>query len=126
MQRAIELGDVARVSELRAVANIRAPRPDASDVFSGRTALHNAAIFGRVSLVPMLFAAGANINARDIYGNTPLHYVGQEPRPDWEVATALIAAGADACAKNLRGSVACPPTVLRWIARRPWVLVCLT
>lgn len=39
----------------------------------GRTALHHAAVRGFAYLVPVLLSAGADLNAEDVDGNTPLH-----------------------------------------------------
>ena len=39
----------------------------------GRTALHMAAIHGRSARTDILIAAGAELEATDKYGRTPLH-----------------------------------------------------
>ena len=46
----------------------------------------------------MLIAAGANVEAKNKYGKTPLHYAAEYNR--LEVAQALIAAGANLEAKD--------------------------
>lgn len=40
----------------------------------GRTALHIAARFGKESVIKALLKRGADCNATDIHGDTPLHF----------------------------------------------------
>ena len=75
----------SRVDQLvRAGANV-----NARDDHCGDTPLHIAAAVGHVSLVSALLAAGADANAVNEHGATPLHHV-----RGVEQAKALLAAGA--------------------------------
>lgn len=67
-----------------------------------RTLLHHAAGFGRAALIRSLVQAGADINARDHRGWTPLYLacvMGQK-----ELAIDLISVGADVEAKDMYGT----------------------
>ena len=48
---------------------------------NGNTALHVASQNGHTGVVAVLLAAGAEPDARNTLGNTPLHMVG--PLPSW-------------------------------------------
>jgi len=61
----------------------------------GYTALHRAASANKPSIVTLLLEKGANVMARNNFGQTPLHYP-----PSKEVAELLITHGADV---NARG-----------------------
>jgi len=74
---------------------------------SGRTALHLAASSAAgeaEQIVSVLLAGGANINARDVEGCSPLHYAARCKRP--AVVRKLLAAGADSAGQNASGDVA--------------------
>ena len=60
--------------------------------------LHQAVIDGNIEAVKQHIAAGADVNAKDENGVTPLHWTETE-----EIAELLIAAGADVNAKDNRG-----------------------
>jgi hypothetical protein len=76
---------------LRDVGDVNAPLPDSS----GATVLHEAAEAHALSAVRLLLEAGANVDARDAFGNTPLHYALFDRTDDDDVSRALRAAGAD-------------------------------
>jgi len=57
---------------------------------------------GSIGLVGLLLESGADVNARDSLGFTPLHFAAQEVLP--EMARLLIAKGADVDARDLDGS----------------------
>ena len=69
--------------------------------YRGRTALHFAAYEGKVEIVKYLISKGANVNAKDDTGATPLHCAaadtGHEEHDNGklEVAKILISKGAD-------------------------------
>ena len=63
----------------------------------GTTALHQAAFIGSLAMVRLLYEAGADVNAKNIWG-TPLHFAAQ--RGHGALAQYLIARGADATLKT--------------------------
>jgi ankyrin repeat protein len=65
------------------------------------TDLHWAAQAGDVEAITRLVAAGADVNARDKHGNTPLKYASAEPVPD--AVRKLIELGADVNLGDDRG-----------------------
>jgi ankyrin repeat protein len=73
--------------------------------------LHVAAEMGDVAKVKSLLAAGADVNARDEDGDTPLHFAARMGSDDEgakysEVARVLIAAGATGSIQNKEGKTA--------------------
>ncbi len=71
------MGDLALARELlaqdRAQANASTPADHV--LGGGLSPLHLAAQGGHIELMEALLAAGADVNARDARGNTPLHFV---------------------------------------------------
>jgi uncharacterized protein len=93
---AVRKGDVARATALARAGAAR--EADAEGV----TALMLAASLGNVAMVEALLAAGADANACDARGFTPLFHACYDPDADRgypEVVKALLAAGADREAK---------------------------
>ena len=74
----------------------------------GETALHAAATCGSIDDVKLLLAAGALVNTRDRYGNTPLH----TSLTHTEVVRLLIQHGANVNGRNNQGF-----TPLTWARR---------
>ena len=72
-------------------------------------ALIKAAKEGNIEAVKQHLAAGTDVNAKNKYGSTPLHYAAREGYK--EIAELLIANGADVNAKYFDG-----PTPLHFAA----------
>ena len=71
---------------------------------AGETPLHDAAFAGDVETVKALLAAGADPNARDVGGRTPLHGAVWPPKTAAPaVVGALLEAGADPNARDVDG-----------------------
>jgi acetyl esterase/lipase len=83
----VEINDMAGI-DLKAYAEDRL----------GHTPLHRAASHGDKALAEFLIANGADVNAKDCMGRTPLALAGLK-----DVAEMLIAKGADVNAKNEAG-----------------------
>lgn len=70
--------------------------------------LHAAALTGNTNIVKELLARGAQVNAKDNMGNTPLFYAVQNVYNNKEMAEQkiqlLIASGADVNVKNTQGA----------------------
>ena len=67
------------------------------------TALHNAAAFGPVEMVRDLLEAGADVQARDGRGLTPLSFALATEYPSPEILRTLLRAGADVNARDNTG-----------------------
>jgi ankyrin repeat protein len=63
--------------------------------------IHVAATVGNIEAVRKHLAAGTDVNAKDKYGSTPLHWATREGHK--EIAELLIEKGADVNAKNVNG-----------------------
>lgn len=79
------------VTTIRQLLDAGTPLSSAMPV-TGAQALHHAAANGHVSLVELLLARGASVNAEDVDGATPLVYAAYSGRV--EVIKRLLAAGA--------------------------------
>ena len=76
------------------------------DGIGGHSPLHHAVAWHQKRAINALIAAGANVNAQDDSGGTPLHTAYSCDAND-EIVSALLDAGAD---KNLKDSEGRPPT----------------
>ncbi|NMG75483.1 L,D-transpeptidase Cds6 family protein [Aromatoleum diolicum] len=101
---AVACGDAFRV-RARLAEGADVSVTDSRVRYTGRTALHHAAQRADLATVELLLAAGANPDAADAQGNTPLHLLAMRRRSDSEVAVArsLLDAGADGRLRNARG-----------------------
>lgn len=91
-------GDLDEVRRLSQNAEAVAAR-DAD----GFTALHFAALESQAEVVPILVAAGAEVDAQDRWGDTPLWRAAFNSRGRGETVLALLAAGADPDLANKSG-----------------------
>ncbi|GAA5921998.1 hypothetical protein JCM1841_000727 [Sporobolomyces salmonicolor] len=71
------------------------------DDINGRTALHESASAGRLSLVNACLAKGLSVAQADVYGRQPLHYAAMNGHAS--VCRTLLAAGASASTADLDG-----------------------
>jgi DUF1680 family protein/ankyrin repeat protein len=71
---------------------------DVSGSFPNRTVLHYAAERGNTGMAELLIASGADVNAKDQYGDTPLHLAVKAGHRN--IIEMLIAKGADVNAKS--------------------------
>ncbi|MCB1887501.1 MAG: ankyrin repeat domain-containing protein [Rhodocyclaceae bacterium] len=110
-------GDRYRVLD-RIMAGADLAATDHRQALAGRTALHHAAQRGDSAMAAMLLDAGADPNAADAEGNTPLHLLaGARPSADAvDLAKSLLAYGADATLTNALGRT--PVKVLEVSATR--------
>lgn len=70
-----------------------------SKLIGGESPLHIAAELGNLDIIECLIEAGANLDAENDYGDTPLFYGYDNP----DVVDCLIEAGADASHLNKKG-----------------------
>ena len=100
-----ESGDLATVVHL--LGNAHGVDVDTTTTDNVQTPLHHAAIYARAAIAATLIVAGAGVNAKDDYGDTPLHQAaGGHYTTDGDyasVVSVLIAAGADLEVKDNSG-----------------------
>ncbi len=89
---AAQTAEIAKML-LAAGANIHARTTDITDQRNNRTPLHIASEMGRVDVVKVLLAAGADVRAQNKGGDTPLHFAAARGRV--EAVKALLAGGSD-------------------------------
>mmetsp|Transcript_39393 Transcript_39393/g.92606 ORF Transcript_39393/g.92606 Transcript_39393/m.92606 type:complete len:112 (-) Transcript_39393:15-350(-) len=65
--------------------------------------LHRAVSNGHVEMTQVLLAAGADVNARNVDGKTPLHFAVNLKDGRVELVQILLAAGADVDSKDRMG-----------------------
>ena len=89
-------------AELKAAEPVAEPvKPESPTVKAPDISIHDAAYDGNIEAVKQHLAAGADVNAKEEYGVTPLHRVAYEGHK--EIAELLIAKGADVDAKDKQG-----------------------
>ena len=76
-----------------------------ADTGRGKTPLHHAAMNDDAGEISRLIGVGANVNARDEWSSTPLHWAARRGNPEM-AARALIEVGADLDARNKDGETA--------------------
>ena len=64
-------------------------------------ALVNAAVSGDIEVVKLLIANGANVNAKDVYGDSSMHYVAHRGRK--EIVELILANGAEVNTTTISG-----------------------
>ncbi|CAI5516991.1 unnamed protein product [Closterium sp. Naga37s-1] len=87
-------GDTAKLQKLLrkgADVNARAREP----VLVGRRPLHAAVAAGNEAMVEALLAARADVDGKDDFGRTPLHYLAASPTPRLGILSNLLNAGTD-------------------------------
>ncbi len=106
----VRAGDHSVIAKLiKAGANLNAHRPGKKGALAGETILHSVAMMNDKEGALMLLGAGADPNAADDSGWTPLHqmiyFVGNSPHFSFskEVTGVLLAKGADVDRKNADG-----------------------
>ena len=98
LYNAIKSGDISGFN-LKADPDIVHSRDD----FFQNTPLHIATLFGHNEIIVQLLNAGADVNARNRIGETPLGYIGNR---NLEGLNILIKAGADVNAQEMDGTTA--------------------
>ena len=86
------------------------PAPEPQTATAPDFSIHDAAIDGNIEAVKQHIAAGADVNAKDDYGLTPLHFAAGAGHK--EIVELLIAKGADVNTKDSDGE-----THLHWAIR---------
>ncbi|CAI5533857.1 unnamed protein product [Closterium sp. Naga37s-1] len=97
-------GDTAKLQKLLrkgADVNARAREP----VLVGRRPLHAAVAAGNEAMVEALLAAGADVDGKDDFGRTPLHYLAASPSPRLGILSHLLNAGTDYAIRDRSGSM---------------------
>ena len=91
----------------------------AAPIFSGCASLHKAAGRGDLAEAERFLQKGADVNARDAYGRTPLMWALDNP----EAVRFLVENGADVNARDVNGETAlmkaaflCRPDVVKFLA----------
>lgn len=101
----VKNGDVAAIEKVLKESN---PKIDDEALCNGRPAIVSAADYGQTEVVTFLLDNGANVNAKDKHGITPLLAA------IWENHTAtvriLLARGADKTQKSISGKSYCDET----------------
>ena len=100
---------LSNVSTLQTALATPGANIETRDPTHEKTALHHASQSGRTGIVELLLSKGADVRARDFYGETPLHYAIDSG--NLEVVKLLVEAGSDLDARNDNGEV--PTEMLR-------------
>ena len=100
---------LSNVPTLQAALSKPGANTEDRDPTHEKTALHHASETGRTGIVELLLSKGADVRARDMYGETPLHYAVNSG--NLEVVKLLVEAGSDLEARNDEGEL--PTEMLR-------------
>lgn len=73
--KAVRAGNIEEVREA-----LRSNAPPSYSNFMGENGLHLAALDDKLEIIFVLIAWGADLNAQNFDGDTPLHYAGRFPR----------------------------------------------
>jgi uncharacterized protein len=102
------------------VAQLLAAGQDPNDRdYAGVTPLHGAAQYNGVETVRVLLDAGADVNAIDDEGNTPLMYALRSPWTTPEVVQLLRDRGGDPTIENHQGNS--PLSRIRRVSNKPLI-----
>lgn len=102
-----KLHEAVRIGNLDDVQRFVSSTRDTTilDPSTGNSPLHIAAKFGHLKIVRYLIEKSANVNAKNLSGDTPLHLALNNDR--FDCAIQLKVAGADDIIKNMQGFRAC-------------------
>lgn len=84
---AAKVGNLARLKEVVTAVNVNEGK---------QTLLHLASWGGHEEVVAWLLEVGADCNARNLFGETPLHFASMQHPSHWRCVELLLEAGADA------------------------------
>ncbi|XP_071494309.1 uncharacterized protein [Diadema antillarum] len=97
-----EFMEVAKAGKVERVVEIITESPDrVNHKVNGKTALHRASLQGHIDVVMALMEAGADANATDSSGNTPVIFAAEGDEP--AVVKYLVGKGADVNQGNKNG-----------------------
>lgn len=98
----LALMDASKKGDLKRVEKLTRKKKALRAVHDGYTALLLASMYGRLEVVRFLCHEGADVNARDMFGNTPLAFAAADG--NMEMMTVLCDWGADLDARDDRES----------------------